>query len=87
MPVSGRDSVYGAGTGPILLDDLECSGDEANLFECGKRAGSHDCTHNEDAAVVCLGMSFMELIETICTLHCLFCGTILHLQDLAVLVV
>ena len=37
-----------------MLDDLECSGDEANLFECDRKAGSHDCTHDEDAAVVCM---------------------------------
>ena len=55
LPVSGRDSVYGAGNGSILLDDLECLGNEANLFECRKKAGSHDCTHDEDAAVVCMG--------------------------------
>ena len=58
LPISGRDSVYGAGNSSILLDDLECSGDEDNLFECQKKAGSHDCTHDEDAAVVCMGMEF-----------------------------
>ena len=56
LPISGRDSVYGAGSGSIVLDDLECSGDEANLFECDRKAGSHDCSHDEDAAVVCMGM-------------------------------
>ena len=40
-----------------MLDDLECSGGEANLFECGMKTGSHDCTHDEDAAVVCMGKS------------------------------
>lgn len=53
--MSGRDSVYGHGNGTILLDDLECLGSESNLFECGKKSGSHDCTHQEDAAVVCGG--------------------------------
>ena len=40
-----------------MLDDLECSGDEASLFECDMKTGSHDCTHDEDAAVVCMGKS------------------------------
>ena len=62
LPVSGRDSVYGAGNGSILLDDLECSGDEANLFECQKKVGSHDCTHDEDAAVVCMGKLALVLL-------------------------
>ena len=53
--MSGRDSVYGHGNGTILLDDLECLGSESNLFECGQKSGSHDCTHQEDAAVVCVG--------------------------------
>ena len=53
--MSGRDSVYGPGNGTILLDDLECLGNESNLFECGQKAGSHDCTHDEDAAVICMG--------------------------------
>ena len=57
LPVSGRDSVYGAGNASILLDDLECSGDEDNLFQCQRKAGFHDCTHDEDAAVVCMGRS------------------------------
>ena len=53
--MSGRDSVYGHGNGTILLDDLECLGSESNLFECGQKSGSHDCTHQEDAAVICVG--------------------------------
>ena len=47
--------MYGPGNGTILLDDLECLGNESNLFECGQKAGSHDCTHDEDAAVICMG--------------------------------
>ena len=53
--MSGRDSVYGHGNGAIVLDDLECEGSESNLFECRKKSGSHNCTHEEDAAVVCVG--------------------------------
>ena len=55
LPISGRASVYGHGNGSILLDDLECLGNESNLFECERKSGSHDCTHVEDAAVVCMG--------------------------------
>lgn len=52
--MNGRDSDYGRGNGSILLDDVECFGNESNLFECGQKSGSHDCTHDEDAAVVCM---------------------------------
>ena len=48
--------MYGSGSGTILLDDIECFGNESNLFECRQKSGSHDCTHDEDAAVVCMGM-------------------------------
>ncbi|XP_022110410.1 deleted in malignant brain tumors 1 protein-like [Acanthaster planci] len=45
---------YGRGSGPILLDDLLCNGNEANLEDCPHRGiGVHNCGHNEDAGVVC----------------------------------
>ena len=62
LPVSGRDSVYGQGNGTILLDDLECLGSESNLFECEQKSGSHDCTHQEDAAVVCDGEDTKQIV-------------------------
>ena len=46
---------FGLGFGrPILLDDVQCSGAEGNLGECEHRGfGVHDCTHFEDAGVIC----------------------------------
>ncbi|NXO28118.1 HIPL1 protein, partial [Cisticola juncidis] len=38
----------------ILLDDVQCSGQERTLLECSHAAvGTHDCSHEEDAGVVC----------------------------------
>ena len=45
---------FGAGSGQILLDDLQCSGREATLLECTHRGTNvHDCRHHEDASVTC----------------------------------
>lgn len=40
------------GTGPIHLDDLACTGNEGNIFEC-THPKDHNCDHSEDAGVVC----------------------------------
>ena len=45
---------FGRGTGPIYLDDVGCSGNEASVFNCSHRGiGRHNCGHHEDAGVIC----------------------------------
>ena len=46
---------FGAGSGPIWLDDLACRGTEARLADCSASSiGTHNCNHNEDASVRCI---------------------------------
>ena len=45
---------FGQGEGPILLDDLRCTGEEESLLNCRHRGiGIHSCGHYEDASVIC----------------------------------
>ena len=40
------------GTGPILMDDVQCDGSEDSLLEC-PHSGAHNCQHYEDVGVRC----------------------------------
>ena len=55
-------SQYGRFYGPILLDNLLCTGDETNLLKCtdDESIGNHNCDHSEDAGVICMQESQCE---------------------------
>ena len=54
-----RFSYFGAGTGPIFLDNVQCTGSEASLLECPSNPiGNENCNHNTDAGVRCPGHPF-----------------------------
>ena len=50
---SFNNAHFGPGTGPIVLDDLRCTGNETNLHECPFDPSTTDCNHARDAGVRC----------------------------------
>ena len=46
---------FAEGTGAILLDKVNCRGNETSLTDCEHSEwGHHDCGHYEDVAIVCV---------------------------------
>ena len=53
---TANNARYGPGnsSSPIWMDELECNGNEAALDLCIFDGwGEHDCSHDEDAGLVC----------------------------------
>ena len=51
---------FGAGTGPVFLDDVQCTSSASQLLECSSSPIlTHNCQHSDDAGVECEGKIIM----------------------------
>ena len=65
MAIALPFATFGRGDGPIFLDNVVCTGNESSLAECQHRGiGSHDCSHFEDAGIVCPGEKWYVCTHT-----------------------
>jgi len=54
-----RNAHFGAGSGPIFLDEVECTLSTRQLLECSSLPILfHNCHHSDDAGVACEGKPF-----------------------------
>ncbi len=52
--ISLHSAYFGEGVGLILLDDIECTGNETTLFDCFHSGiGTSNCLHEEDISILC----------------------------------
>ena len=74
---------FGAGSGPIWLDNVACIGNESTLASCGHLGFNitRNCNHFEDAGVRCYGRQ--GIYNSIFVLHTVYKAewTSVHLSD------
>jgi hypothetical protein len=68
---------FGAGSLPIHLDNVKCTGTETSLIQCPHRTwGEHNCVHNSDVGISCSpGNHF--LLKCFCNVPFIYQHTIL----------
>ena len=60
-----NNAYYGSSSGSIYLNNIQCTGDEQSLSNCSFSLEIDECTHEQDAGVSCLGITFMPTYSTI----------------------
>ena len=53
---------FGAGTGDILLNNVQCTGSELRLVECPSDLSGRMCMHNRDIGARCESMLHVSLL-------------------------
>ena len=70
------NAIFGAGTGPIFLDDVQCSLTSSQLLECfSNPILTHNCLHTDDAGVGCEGkfIFVIDVVETLSHRQQMYC--------------
>ena len=61
--IAYSNAFFGAGTGPIYLDDVACTLSASKLLECfSSPILVHNCLHSDDAGVRCEGKKIHSLL-------------------------
>lgn len=51
---------FGTPTGPVLINNLQCIGNETRLTDCyHSGVGTHECFHSDDVGVKCQLRKFL----------------------------
>ena len=74
-----RNAHFGVGSGPIFLDDVQCTSSASQLLECPSRPIlSHNCLHSADAGVGCEGIAVQRYLKLFTNLIVSFIYSSLH---------
>uniref|UniRef100_A0A4W4GEE2 SRCR domain-containing protein n=1 Tax=Electrophorus electricus TaxID=8005 RepID=A0A4W4GEE2_ELEEL len=69
---------FGPGSGPVWMDDVDCSGLESTLKKCRSSGmGVSDCHHGRDAGVICSGKLY-KWVRLVGGSHCSGRVEVLH---------
>jgi len=78
--VAFNNNRFGAGDGPIHLDDVSCGGDEVSLADCQHAGwGNNNCEHSEDVSIMCADN--LDITGNILILYCFFTAQQQQEQD------
>ena len=60
--IAHSSAIFGQGTAPILMDDVQCVGTEPKLINCTFDPDASEDNHFEDAGVTCFGKLLCNMV-------------------------